>query len=74
MTLHFILKYGHALISALLILCILVQNRSSGLSAAMGGNGVVRVQKRGAEKVIYRATIVFSVFFVLGALAFLFVR
>ena len=74
MTLHTILRYTHALVAVLLILAILVQNRSSGLSSSMGGSGVVRVTKRGAEKVIYRATIVLAILFVLGSLAFIFVH
>lgn len=74
MTLHALLKYSHALISLLLVFSILVQNKSSGLGSAMGGNGVVRVTKRGAEKVLYRSTIVLAVLFVLTSLAFIFVR
>lgn len=68
-----ILQYVQAAISILLILAILVQNRSSGLSSAMGG-AEFQVTKRGAEKVVYQATIVLAVLFVLTSLAFIFVR
>ena len=50
-------------IAALLSLCILVQHRASGLTATFGGSGATFVQRRGAEKVIYRLTIWLSVAF-----------
>lgn len=74
MAFHTILKYVHAMVSILLILSILIQNRSSGLSATLGGSGTIHVKKRGAEKVLYQFTIVLAVLFVLGSLAFIFVR
>ena len=54
-----------AIIAILLSLCILVQHRSSGLSSTFGGGGVTYVQRRGAERVLYRATIVLSAAFLL---------
>lgn len=48
----------------LLILSILSQNRSAGLSATFGGTGDFYVEKRGAEKVLYRATLILAVLFV----------
>lgn len=72
--LHTVLKYAQAGISILLILAILVQNRSSGLSSTFGGSDTFHVTKRGAEKVIYQATIVLAVLFVASSLVFLFVR
>ncbi len=74
MTFHFIFKYTHALIGILLIFSILVQNRSSGLGSSLGGSGVVRVTRRGAEKVLFRSTIILAVLFVLMSLGFVFVR
>jgi protein translocase SecG subunit len=57
----------HALVSILLCLSILIQHRASGLSATFGGSGAVVVQRRGAERVVYRASIWLSVaFFVLA--------
>jgi protein translocase SecG subunit len=72
--LHSILKYVQLVISVLLILSIVVQNRSSGLSTTFGGTGTISTSKRGAEKLVFRATIVLGVLFVLCALAFIFVR
>lgn len=53
----------HIGIAILLALGILVQHRASGLTATFGGSGAVFVQRRGAEKVIYKATIWLSVLF-----------
>lgn len=50
-------------IALLLSLFILLQHRASGLSATFGGSGATVVQRRGAEKVIYKATIWLSILF-----------
>ncbi len=50
-------------IAALLSLCILVQHRASGLSSTFGGGGAVFVQRRGAEKVIFKLTVWLSIAF-----------
>ena len=71
---HTILKYFELAVSVLLMIAILVQNRSSGLSSTFGGQGTISTTKRGAEKLVFRATIVLAVLFVLSALAFIFVR
>jgi protein translocase SecG subunit len=63
------MMYLIAAISILLILCILVQHRASGLSATFGGSGATVVQRRGAEKVIYKLSIWLSIaFFALSVL------
>lgn len=52
------------IVSILLMVAIVVQHRASGLSATFGGSGATNfVQRRGAEKVIYVATIWLSVAF-----------
>lgn len=70
---HTALKYFQLVISILLILAIVIQKRGAGLSESMGGSGTIYTTKRGAEKVIFNATVILSVLFVLSALAFLFV-
>lgn len=60
-------------VSILLVLSILTQNRGTGLSATFGGTGDFYVEKRGAEKVLYNATLVLSALFVGIAIAHLFV-
>ncbi len=58
---------AEAAVSILLIICILLQHRASGLTATFGGSGATFVQRRGAEKVIYKLTIWLSIiFFVLA--------
>ena len=52
------------IVSILLIFTITVQHRASGLSATFGGSGASNfVQRRGAEKVIYKASVWLSVAF-----------
>ena len=62
---HTALRIFQVLISILLIVVILVQNSSSGLSATFGGSGPITTSKRGAEKVVFKATIVLAILFVL---------
>lgn len=50
-------------LSSLLSLLILLQHRASGLSATFGGAGATYVQRRGAEKFLFAATIWISVAF-----------
>ncbi len=64
---------SQAVISILLSLAILTQQRGTGLSATFGGSGGFYASKRGAEKVLYNATVIFAILFVVNSLAFLFV-
>lgn len=52
-----------AVLAVLIIFGVLLQHRSSGLSASMGGTGVTYVQRRGAERVLYQGTAVLGVIF-----------
>jgi len=47
----------------LLIVCILLQQRGSGLGSAFGGENSVYRTKRGAEKTIFISTIIFAALF-----------
>ncbi|MCD6109260.1 preprotein translocase subunit SecG [bacterium] len=61
-------------VSVLLILSILSQQRSAGLSATFGGGGGgFHVSKRGAEKILFRMTIIFAILFVGSSVMYLFV-
>ncbi len=71
---HTALMIAQTIVSLLLMLVILIQNRSSGLSSTFGGSGSVSTTKRGAERVVFNATIVLAVLFVLLALTSVFVR
>ncbi|MFH1218505.1 MAG: preprotein translocase subunit SecG [Candidatus Peregrinibacteria bacterium] len=61
------------IISILLALSRLAQQRGSGLSATFGGSGGFYTSKRGAEKVLSTATVVLVVLFIVNSLAFLFI-
>ena len=56
-------------ISILLAVSILLQQRGTGLSATFGGDGNVYRTKRGLEKLIFYATIVLVVLLLASAMA-----
>jgi preprotein translocase subunit SecG len=56
-------------VAVLLVATILLQQRGSGLGGAFGGDSSVYRTKRGTEKTIFIASIVFSVLFLLLGLA-----
>lgn len=64
-----------AIVSVLFILSVLVQQKSSGFSSAIGGQAGATVQttKRGAEKVVAQASVVLGIAFVVISLLFVFV-
>lgn len=55
--------YIQAVIAILLSVSILLQHRASGLSATFGGADTSYVQRRGAERVLYQATVALSIAF-----------
>lgn len=61
-------------VSVLFVLSVLVQSKSSGLSGALGGQmGAIQSTKRGAEKIVYRASLILGLLFILLSLTFIFV-
>jgi len=63
------------ILSVAIVALILLQERSSGMSGLLGGEGIGFYQaRRGAEKIIFYATIVLVVVFVAIALYGLAVR
>lgn len=64
-----ILYIALGIIGAILIVVILLQSGTTGLSATFGGSSDFVSTKRGPEKFLHRATIVLAVAFML--LAFL---
>lgn len=54
---------GIIIISILLITAVILQNRGAGVGGIFGGEGGVYRTKRGAEKLLYNATIVLAVLF-----------
>lgn len=61
-------------VSILLMIVILMQQKGSGLGSAFGGDSAVYRTKRGAEKFIFRLTIILAVLFLATALANIFVK
>jgi len=57
------IKIAQVVISILLIVAILLQNRGAGLGSAFGGSGGVYLTKRGLEKKLFIATIILAVLF-----------
>ena len=55
-----VLQIGLAI---LLMFAVLLQQRGAGLGAGFGGDSTVFTTKRGAEKVLYNATIVLGILF-----------
>jgi len=56
------------IISILLIVAILLQQRGTGLSSAFGGQGGIYRTKRGLEKSLHILTIILAVIFLITAL------
>ncbi|MEI6288196.1 MAG: preprotein translocase subunit SecG [bacterium] len=63
-----ILDIIQIIIGIMLIICILLQNRGSGLGSAFGGEGNIYRTRRSLEKVIFQATIVLAVLFFVVAI------
>ena len=69
-----ILLISQMVVSVLLIILILTQNKEGGMGAMMGGGAQsFRATRRGAEKVIFVATILLAVLFLVNALLFAFI-
>lgn len=70
-----ILPWIQVILSILLIVAILVQQSKEGLGSAFGGDAGsgVSYAKRGAEKMIFNATIVLAILFVISSILSLFV-
>ena len=62
-----IIPYTQIVLSVLLMAGILLQQRGSGLSSTFGGSGMEYSTKRGAEKIIYYATIVIAALFIIAS-------
>ncbi|MDP2647754.1 MAG: preprotein translocase subunit SecG [Candidatus Yanofskybacteria bacterium] len=63
------LTYGQIISAVLLVGAILLQQRGTGITSLLGGSSLEYSTKRGAEKVIFYATIIFAVLFVGASVA-----
>lgn len=70
-TLKAFLPYIEIILSLLLIAGIVLQQRGAGLGGAFGGDNFASTfyKRRGAEKFLFRASIVIAVLFVIVAIA-----
>lgn len=55
--------------AGLLITAILLQSRGTGLGSIWGGSGETYRSKRGAERILFMATIAFAALFLLASIA-----
>ena len=55
------------LVSILLIFLILIQARGAGLGEAWGGSSEFFVSRRGMEKIIFTATVILAIIFLLSS-------
>jgi protein translocase SecG subunit len=60
-------------LSVLLVASVLLQQIGSGLSSTFGGGGGSYQTRRGFEKILFRATIVFGVLIIIGSIAYILV-
>lgn len=56
------------ILGVLLIIVILLQHKGSGIGSTFGGDSSIYRSKRGAEKIIFYATIAIASLFILFAL------
>ena len=71
---HTIINIAQIVVSVLLIIGILMQQRGGGLSTVFGGDGNVYRTRRGVEKIIFIATIVLAALFFLTAFLNIYLR
>jgi protein translocase, SecG subunit len=69
MNIRLILNISQIVVSVLLIIAVLMQQRGTGLSATFGGEGNIYRTKRGIEKALFILTIVLSIIFFAIAIA-----
>ncbi len=63
------LKIAIIVLSILLMVTILIQQQGSGLGGSFGGDGGVYRTRRGAERFLFRGTIVLAIIYVAITLA-----
>lgn len=68
-----LLSIAQIIISVLLIITILLQQRSGGLSGVFGGEGATFATRRGTEKYIFIASIVLATLFIIVSVIRLFI-
>jgi preprotein translocase subunit SecG len=59
------IEVSQIIISVALIISILLQARGASLGSVFGGTGAVFKTRRGIDKLLFNATIVFAILFIL---------
>lgn len=59
--------------AVIVVVTILLQHRGTGIGGAFGGEDMSYRSRRGVEKLLFRATILFSTIFLVSVIAQLFV-
>ena len=67
-----LLLFANIIVMVFLIIIIALQNKSSGLSNVFGGTGNIAATRRGFEKWLFYATIIFGIIFIAINISFLF--
>lgn len=62
------------IVSILLIVTIVIQEKGVGLSATFGGGGEFYRSRRGLDRMLFVVTVVLSILFIGTSVAFIFVR
>lgn len=71
LSIQLLLQIGLLIVSGVLVLLILLQQRGTGLGSAFGsGEGNVFATRRGIERWLFIAAVAFSVFYLAGTLAY----
>lgn len=63
------LNLVQSLLAILLVVLVLIQNRGGGLGSSWGGISQMYTTRRGVDKLLFRATILTSVLFVVVSFA-----
>ena len=71
MNLGSILHIATLVSAVLIVLLVLLQQRGASLGAGFGGSGELYTTRRGLDKSLFNATIVFIVIFILSILGIL---
>jgi protein translocase SecG subunit len=69
-----LLLFANIVIMVFLIIIIALQNKSSGLSNVFGGSGNIVATRRGFEKWLFYATIIFGIIFTSLNISLLFLK
>ncbi len=68
-----VLQIGQLGSAVLVVITILLQHRGTGIGGAFGGEDLSYRSRRGVEKLLFRATIIFAAIFLVTAIARLFI-